>query len=66
MPAPGRLEREWVLWVELWLRAVRHPGLQDVAHELYARLHTWFAAGDRRTAWRAASSASTTSTRAPT
>ena len=43
MPAPGRLEREWVLWVELWLRAVRHPGLQDVAHELYARLHTWFA-----------------------
>ncbi len=43
MPVPGRLEREWVLWVELWLRAVRHPGLQDVAHELYARLHTWFA-----------------------
>jgi AcrR family transcriptional regulator len=44
LPLPGRLEREWVLWVELWLRAVRHPGLQDVAHELYARLHEWFAA----------------------
>jgi hypothetical protein len=43
LPFPGRLEREWVLWVELWLRAVRHPGLQDVAHELYARLHEWFA-----------------------
>ena len=43
LPLPGRLEREWVLWVELWLRAVRHPGLQDVAHELYARLHDWFA-----------------------
>jgi AcrR family transcriptional regulator len=43
LPLPGRLEREWVLWVELWLRAVRHPGLQDVAHELYARLHEWFA-----------------------
>ena len=43
LPAPGRLEREWVLWVELWLRAVRHPGLQDVAHDLYARLHAWFA-----------------------
>jgi AcrR family transcriptional regulator len=43
LPVPGRLEREWVLWVELWLRAVRHPGLQDVAHELYARLHEWFA-----------------------
>ena len=42
LPVPGRLEREWVLWVELWLRAVRHPGLQDVAHELYARLHDWF------------------------
>jgi transcriptional regulator BetI-like protein len=40
---PGRLEREWVLWVELWLRAVRHPALQDVCHELYARLHEWFA-----------------------
>jgi AcrR family transcriptional regulator len=43
LPVPGRLEREWVLWVELWLRAVRHPGLQDVAHELYQRLHEWFA-----------------------
>jgi AcrR family transcriptional regulator len=43
LPLPGRLEGEWVLWVELWLRAVRHPGLQDVAHELYARLHEWFA-----------------------
>jgi AcrR family transcriptional regulator len=43
LPLPGRLEREWVLWVELWLRAVRHPGLQDVAHELYGRLHEWFA-----------------------
>jgi AcrR family transcriptional regulator len=44
LPVPGRLEREWVLWVELWLRAVRHPALQDVCHELYARLHEWFAA----------------------
>jgi AcrR family transcriptional regulator len=43
LPLPGRLEREWVLWVELWLRAVRHPALRDVAHELYARLHEWFA-----------------------
>jgi len=43
LPLPGEQEKDWVLWVELWLRAVRHPGLQDVAHELYARLHTWFA-----------------------
>ena len=26
LPRPGDMEREWVLWVELWLRAVRHPG----------------------------------------
>ena len=44
LPRPGRMEREWVLWVELWLRAVRHPALQDVSHELYTRLHEWFAA----------------------
>src|SRR5215211_2970450 len=43
LPLPGRLEREWVLWVELWLRAARHPGLRDVARELYGRLHAWFA-----------------------
>jgi AcrR family transcriptional regulator len=43
LPLPGRLERDWVLWVELWLRAARHPGLRDVARELYGRLHAWFA-----------------------
>ena len=32
-----------MLWVELWLRAVRHPELRPVAEELYARLHAWFA-----------------------
>ena len=42
LPLPGRLEREWTLWVELWLRAARHPALRDVARELYARLHEWF------------------------
>ena len=26
LPLPGPQEREWVLWVELWLRAVRDPG----------------------------------------
>ena len=31
------------MWMELWLRAVRHPELQPVAEELYARLHDWFA-----------------------
>ena len=29
LPLPGvQEERDWVLWVELWLRAVRHPELR--------------------------------------
>src|SRR5215212_5541226 len=28
LPEPGVQEREWVLWVELWLRAVREPNFQ--------------------------------------
>jgi AcrR family transcriptional regulator len=43
LPATPALEQDWVLWVELWLRAVRHPELRPVAEELYARLHAWFA-----------------------
>ena len=31
LPIPGESEREWVLWVELWLRAVREPELRPVA-----------------------------------
>jgi BetI-type transcriptional repressor, C-terminal len=31
-----------VLWVELWLRAVRHPELRPTAAQLYARMHVWF------------------------
>ena len=44
LPEPGRQEREWVLWVELWLRAVREPTLQPVAARLYERYRTWMAA----------------------
>jgi AcrR family transcriptional regulator len=43
MPYPGRLERDWILWVELWLRAVRHPELRPTAARLYARMRGWFA-----------------------
>jgi AcrR family transcriptional regulator len=43
LPTTPRLEEDWVLWVELWLRAVRHAELRPVAEELYARLHRWFA-----------------------
>jgi hypothetical protein len=43
LPSSDSLRQDWVLWVELWLRAVRHPQLRPVAEELYARLHAWFA-----------------------
>jgi AcrR family transcriptional regulator len=43
LPTTPALAEDWVLWVELWLRAARHPDLRPVAEELYARLHAWFA-----------------------
>lgn len=43
LPTTPSLEEDWVLWVELWLRAARHPDLRPVAEELYGRLHSWFA-----------------------
>jgi AcrR family transcriptional regulator len=41
LPVPGRPERDWVLWVELWLRAAREPDLRPLAATLYARYHEW-------------------------
>lgn len=43
LPFPGESEREWVLWVELWLRAVREPSLRPVAAALYDRYRKWLA-----------------------
>ncbi|HLH66588.1 MAG TPA: TetR/AcrR family transcriptional regulator [Solirubrobacteraceae bacterium] len=43
LPTTPALEEDWVLWVELWLRAVRHPELRPFAEELYARMRAWFA-----------------------
>jgi AcrR family transcriptional regulator len=43
LPTTPELAEDWVLWVELWLRAVRHPELRTVAEDLYGRLHAWFA-----------------------
>ncbi len=43
LPTTPALQEDWVLWVELWLRAIRHPELRPVAEELYARLRAWFA-----------------------
>jgi AcrR family transcriptional regulator len=42
LPTTPGLTEDWVLWVELWLRAARHPDLRPVAEELYGRLHDWF------------------------
>ena len=47
LPSTPELERDWVLWVELWLRAVRHHELRPVAEELYARMRGWFVAAIR-------------------
>jgi AcrR family transcriptional regulator len=41
LPRPGHLERDWVLWVELWLRAARETDLRPLAATLYARYHEW-------------------------
>ncbi|MGH2874498.1 MAG: TetR/AcrR family transcriptional regulator [Solirubrobacteraceae bacterium] len=43
LPTTPTLTEDWVLWVELWLRAVRHPQLRPFAEELYARMRSWFA-----------------------
>jgi AcrR family transcriptional regulator len=42
LPLPGDQRDDWVLWVELWLRAARHPELAPTAARLYSRLHEWF------------------------
>ncbi len=43
LPTTPSLRQDWVLWVELWLRAARQPELRPIGEELYARLHAWFA-----------------------
>jgi AcrR family transcriptional regulator len=45
LPYPGVLRRDWVLWVELWLRTVRHPELRPTAARLYGRVRDWLAEG---------------------
>ena len=41
LPYPGAQHQEWVLWVELWLRAVRDPDLRPVAVRMYERYREW-------------------------
>ena len=47
LPLDDELRDDWVLWVELWLRAVRHPELRPTAARLYERMHKWMAQGIR-------------------
>jgi AcrR family transcriptional regulator len=44
LPLDARRRREWELWVELWLRAVREPELRATSAEVYAQLHRGFRA----------------------
>ena len=41
LPYPGAQRREWVLWVELWLRAVRDEDLRPIAARMYERYCNW-------------------------
>ena len=42
LPTSDALHDDFVLWVELWLRAAREPDLRDFGARLYAKLHDWF------------------------
>ncbi len=42
LPTSEALHDDFVLWVELWLRAAREPDLRDFGARLYAKLHDWF------------------------
>jgi AcrR family transcriptional regulator len=43
LPTSEALRDDWVLWLELWLRAARSPDLRPFAEDLYGRMRAWFA-----------------------
>ncbi len=43
LPAPGPVQDDFLLWMELWLRAARHPDLQPTGARLYAKMRDWIA-----------------------
>ena len=43
LPYPGMLARDWILYVELWLRAARHSEMRPTAARLYERMREWLA-----------------------
>jgi AcrR family transcriptional regulator len=44
LPLPGDQRRDWLLWVELWLRGMRSPELRPTSAWLYADMHDWIRA----------------------
>lgn len=44
LPLEGRQNQEWILWVELWLRAARDDALRPLAQRLYDSYHDWMLA----------------------
>jgi AcrR family transcriptional regulator len=44
LPLPGAQRDDWLLWIELWLRAARDAELRPTAAQLYGRLQKWFTA----------------------
>jgi AcrR family transcriptional regulator len=45
LPYPGHLQKDWILYVELWLRALRHPEMRPTGVRLYGRMREWVAEG---------------------
>jgi AcrR family transcriptional regulator len=43
LPGSEPLRDDWMLWLELWLRAARQPRLRPFAEDLYGRMRAWFA-----------------------
>jgi AcrR family transcriptional regulator len=41
LPGPGVRDRDWALWMELELRAVRRTEVQPMAARVYERYHHW-------------------------
>lgn len=41
LPLEGRQRQEWILWVELWLRAGRDESMRPLAQRLYSSYREW-------------------------
>lgn len=41
LPLEGRQHQEWILWVELWLRATRNEEARPLGQRLYRRYREW-------------------------